>query len=247
MSRVQSIERAFLLLDAISESGLGITGLAERVGIPKSTVARIVNTLVEVGAVEKVMPEGALRIGPKVYGLSAGRSRVGYLLSRSRPHLKMLARDLGEDAGLSVQDGNKVHYIAQEDAGNNIVVRDWTGTLLPMYVVSSGLVMLAHWPPDQLDPYLAEALDPYTRRTITDPVLIRKRLVRIRDEGSVWVAEEFAEGINSVAAPVYDDRRRVLGAIHVHGPSYRFPGDSHPDSIAAMVTEAAARVSAGAD
>lgn len=243
MGRVQSIERAFVLLDAISASELGITELASRVGIPKSTVARIVNTLVDVGAVERATSDATYRIGPKVYGLAAGRTRVADLLSRSRPHLKMLARELREDAGLSVPDGNKVHYIAQEDAENNIQVRDWTGTLLPMHVVPSGLVMLAHWPSDQLDSYMEGALVPYTRHTATDPGLMRERLTRIRDEGSAWVIEEFAEGISSVASPVYDDHLRVMGAIHVHGPSYRFPGDSNPDVIASVVAEAAERVS----
>lgn len=246
MGRVQSIERAFILLDAILASELGVTELARRVGMPKSTVARIVNTLVELGAVERGSPQATYRIGPKVYGLTAGRSRVADLLFRARPHLKMLARELGEDAGLSVPDGNKVHYIAQEDAENNIQVRDWTGALLPMHVVPSGLVMLAHWPADQLDMYIEGGLVPYTRRTVTDPRLIRERLARIRDRGSAWVFEEFAEGISSIASPVYDDRLRVLGAIHVHGPSYRFPGDSAPDAIASVVAGAAERVSAGA-
>lgn len=245
MGRVQSIERAFALLDAISSSELGITELASRVGIPKSTVARIVSTLLDVGAVERVSPDATYRIGPTVYGLAAGRSRVADLLSRSRPHLKMLARELREDAGLSVPDGNQVHYIAQVDAENNIQVRDWTGTLLPMHVVSSGLVMLAHWSPDQLDRYIEGGLDPYTPHTVTDPGLVRERLTRIRDEGSVWVIEEFAEGISSVASPVYDDHRRVMGAIHVHGPSYRFPGDSDPQAIASVVADAADRVSVG--
>ena len=244
MSSVRSIERAFSLLEAVSVSELGITGLAERVGIPKSTAARILKTLEAVGAVEKGPDDGVYRIGPKVHGLTAEKGRSAELVHKARPHLEMLAGLLGEDAGLAVQDGNQVHYITQEDADNNVVVRDWTGTLLPMYVVPSGLVILAHWPQEQLDHYLAETLEPYTRRTVTDPALIRNRLNRIRDEGWVWVIEEFVEGINSVASPVYDDRGRVLAAVHVHGPSYRFPGRSSPESIAAAVAEAAARVSA---
>ena len=245
MGRVQSIERAFAILDAVAAAELGVTELAERVGMPKSTVARIVNTLVGVEAVERISSGATYRIGPKVHGLAAGRSRVARLLSTSLPHLKMLAHELGEDAGLSVPDGNTAHYIAQEDAENNIQVRDWTGTLLPMYVVPSGLVMMAHWPSDQLDNYLDGGLAPYTRHTVTDPVLIRERLALIRDSGSAWVFEEFAEGINSVASPVYDDHRRVLGAIHVHGPSYRFPRDSDRHAVAAVVAEAAERISAG--
>ena len=242
MSSVRSIERAFALLEAVAVSEQGVTGLAERAGIPKSTAARILKTLETMGAVERAQ-EGVYRIGPKVYGLSAARSRSAELLHKARPRLEMLARVLGEDAGLAVQDGNQVHFIAQEDADNNVVVRDWTGTLLPMYVVPSGLVILAHWPPDQLDRYLREKLKPYTRRTVTDPALIRKRLKRIREQGWAWVIEEFLEGINSVASPVYDDRGRVLAAVHVHGPSYRFPGRSSQGAIAAEVARAAAQVS----
>ena len=243
MARVQSIERAFLVLDAVSSTDLGITELASRVGMPKSTVARIVNTLVELKALERVPEEPTYQIGPKVYGLAAGQSRVADLIYRSFPHLRMLARELGEDAGLSVPDGNRVHYVAQEDAENNIAVRDWTGTLIPLHVVSSGLVILSHWPAEQVQSYIDSGLTAYTPKTMTDPQLMLRRLKRIRDQGHAWGIEEFAEGISSVAAPIYDRHSRVLGVIHVHGPSYRFPGDADPDGIAAAVIEAAVRVS----
>lgn len=243
MGRVQSIERAFAILDVVAASRLGITDLAERVGMPKSTVARIVHTLVELGAVERTATGSTYRIGPRMAGLSAGRSRVGELVARARPHLKRLADGLGEDAGLAVPDGNRVHYVAQEDALNNIVVRDWTGTLLPMHVVPSGLVILAHWPTDQLDSYVSSDPQSYTRYTVTDPRMIRKRLKSIRAKRYAWVMDEFVEGISSVASPVYDSQMRVLGALHVHGPSYRFPGSSDREAIAARVSDAAERVS----
>ena len=244
MAVVQSIERAFLLLDAISASESGITELAARCKMPKSTVARIVNTLRELDAIERVHPHATYRIGPRVFGLGAGPNRVADLVFRSRPHLEMLVRELGEDAGLSVPDGNKIRYVAQESAENNVQVRDWTGTLLPMHVVPSGLVILAEWPEDQLDSYVEGGLTRYTRYTLTDFHRLRKRLKRVRQDGSVWVVGEFAEGISSVASPVFDPQGRVEGAIHVHGPSYRFPGRSDPDAIAAAVADAARRLSA---
>jgi DNA-binding IclR family transcriptional regulator len=76
--------------------------------------------------------------------------------------------------------------------------------------------------------------------------MIKKRLEEIRDSGHIWIHEEFAEGISSVAAPVFDQARRALGAIHVHGPTYRFPGDIDPDATAGLVMDAAERVSARA-
>ncbi len=244
---VQSIERAFLLLDEISQAEVGVTELAELADLPKSTVSRILNTLLEVGAVERAESEASYRIGPKVFSLSAGRGMTVNLTARARPHLRMLSREIGEDAGLAVPDGHRVHYIAQEDAQNDVAVRDWTGTLLPMHVVPSGLVVLSQWPPAQLDLYLERGLEGYTPFTVTDPVRLRARLEGIRDAGYAWVREEFAEGISSVAAPVHDGRKRVLGALHVHGPSYRFPGEEDDEDIARMVAEAAGRVSAAMD
>ena len=243
MARVQSIDRAFLVLEAICSTDMGITDLASRVRMPKSTVARIVNTLLEIGAVERVADTSTFRIGPKVYSLAAERSYVAGLVYRSLPHLRMLATELGEDAGLSVPDGNRIHYVAQEDAENNITVRDWTGTLLPLHVVPSGQVILAHWPSKHLTSYLEGGLARYTPRTITDPDMMRSRLKRVREERHAWGIEEFAEGISSVASPIYDRNSRVMGVIHVHGPSYRFPGDADPGRIAAKVVEAALRIS----
>ena len=242
MARVQSIERAFLVLDAIATADLGITELSARLGMPKSTVARIVNTLVELEALERAPEAHTYRIGPKVSGLAAGQSGVADLIYRSLPHLRMLAWELREDAGLSVPDGNRVHYVAQEDAENNIAVRDWTGTLLPLHVGPSGLVILAHWPPEQVHSYIDGGLTPYTSRTVTDADVLLGRLKVIRNQGHVWGIEEFAEGISSVASPIYDHQSRVMGALHVHGPSYRFPGDSNSDAIAAVVVDAAGRV-----
>jgi DNA-binding IclR family transcriptional regulator len=78
---------------------------------------------------------------------------------------------------------------------------------------------------------------------VVDPSRIRERLEEVLRAGHSWIYEEFAEGINSVAAPVLTESNRALGAIHVHGPAYRFPAKGRADSIAALVMDAAARFS----
>lgn len=75
------------------------------------------------------------------------------------------------------------------------------------------------------------------------PAKLRRRLAGIGRRGSEWVYGEFADDINSVAAPVFDGDRSVA-ALHVHGPSYRFPGESDPARIAEAVADAAKRLSA---
>jgi DNA-binding IclR family transcriptional regulator len=168
--------------------------------------------------------------------------RATDLVARVRPHLAVLARETGEDAGLSVPDGYQVHYIDQVGSDHPVQVRDWTGELVPMHTVPSGLVILAYWPDEALDRYLRRPLQRFTATTMTDPDELRKRLGQIRTDRFAWVFEEFAEGINSVAAPVLDPRGRPMAALHVHGPAYRFPPEDRMLDIAALVAQKAALV-----
>jgi IclR family transcriptional regulator, KDG regulon repressor len=239
---VQSLERAFAILDEVSRRPAGVTDIAERVRLPKSTVARLLATLEDVDAVERF--EGVRwRIGPGVTALTATVSRERTLVSVARPVLSDLVVELGEDAGLGLPDGNEVLYVAQAESDNPVQVRDWTGTRAPMHTVPSGLVLLAEWPDDARDAYLAGELVALTRRTVTDPARLRKRLLEVRRAGFAWGLEEFAEGIDSVAAPVHDVHGHAIAAVHVHGPSYRFPRAGTEAGIASVVVEAASRVS----
>ena len=136
--------------------------------LPKSTVARLLATLEDVDAVERF--DGSLwRIGPGVAALTAAASPERSLVSAARPFLVDLVAELGEDAGLGLPDGNEIHYVDQVESDNPVQVRDWTGTRAPMHAVPSGLVLLAEWPEDALDAYLAGELVALTRRTVTDP------------------------------------------------------------------------------
>ena len=239
---VQSLERAFAILGEVSRRPAGVTDIADRVRLPKSTVARLLATLEEVEAVERF--DGARwRIGPGVTALTAAVSPERTLISVAQPVLVDLVGELGEDAGLGLPDGNEVLYVAQAESDNPVQVRDWTGTRAPMHAVPSGLVLLAEWPDDALEAYLGGELVPLTRRTITDPTRLRKRLLEVREVGFAWGLEEFAEGIDSVAAPVRDARGNAIAAIHVHGPAYRFPRAGTEAGVASAVVEAAARVS----
>ncbi|HWL50512.1 MAG TPA: IclR family transcriptional regulator C-terminal domain-containing protein, partial [Acidimicrobiia bacterium] len=109
------------------------------------------------------------------------------------------------------------------------------------------LSVMAQWPAEEVDRYLSRPLEAYTPHTVVDTDEIRERLEAIRSSGHCWIHEEFAEGINSVAAPVLADGKRALGAIHVHGPAYRFPADGNANSIASLVMDAAARFSSRSD
>lgn len=245
MSRVQSIERAFAVLSALADGPVGVTEVADRVALPKSTVARLLGSLQREGVVEQVPGGTRYRLGARIASLAAGVASTSSLVAVARPHLVELSSSVGETAGLSVPDAFEVHYVDQVDTAHQVQIRDWTGTRVPMHAVSSGLVMLAAMPDAELDRFLAQPLERFTPRTMTDPVALRRRLAQIRGDGYAWVHEEYAAGLNSVAARV-DVGGDVVAAVHVHGPSYRFPSQGSEVETGREVIATAARIAARA-
>ncbi len=243
MSSVQSIRRAFDVLGALAGGPLGVTDVADRAGLPKSTAARLLTTLVREGAVEQIPGDTQYRLGPRLATLAAGLTPVRSLAALAHPALTELAEAAGEAAGLSVPDGDLVHYIDQVDTPNPVSVRDWTGSRVPLHAVSSGQVLLAFRPPTAIDRYLERPLERFTARTLVEGDALRERLRRVRHDGYAWVCEEFDEGINSVAAPIADVSGEVIAAVHLHGPSYRFPAAGTDGALADQVVATAARIS----
>ncbi|HSO29411.1 MAG TPA: IclR family transcriptional regulator [Candidatus Sulfomarinibacteraceae bacterium] len=242
MSRVQSIERAFAVLGALADGPAGVSEVAARVGLPKSTAARMLGALEREGAVEQVPGQTRYRLGERIAALASGLRDATGLVAIARPSLEALAAETGEAAGLSVPDANTVHYVDQVDSPNPVSVRDWTGSRIPMHAVSSGQVFLAAMSGPAMARALAAPLERFTDRTLVDAAALLERLRDVRRDGYAWVRGEFAEGISSVAAPIADASGRVVAAVHVHGPSYRFPTPGSEAAIAAAVAAAAARI-----
>jgi DNA-binding IclR family transcriptional regulator len=242
MSRVQSVERAFSVMATLADGPLGVTDVASRARLPKSTAARLLASLAREGAVEQLAGGTRYRLGPRLLTLtSAVRSSRG-VVPTAHPFLVDLAERTGEASGLSVPDGWTMHYVDQVDSPNPVQVRDWTGTRIAMHAVSSGQVVLANLPTPAVEGLLASPLERFTPRTLIDAEALRTRLHDIRRDGVAWAREEYAEGIASVAAPIADEDGEVIAAVHVHGPSYRFPAPGSEAAIERLVVEVASGI-----
>jgi DNA-binding IclR family transcriptional regulator len=244
MSRVQSIERAFSVLATLADGPLGVTEVAERARLPKSTAARLLASLTREDVVEQQPGSTRYRLGPRLLSLAAGLRPTRGLIATAHPFLVELALRTGEAAGLSVPDGSTIHYIDQVESPNPVQVRDWTGTRIQLHAVSSGQVVLANLSPAELERHLSERLERFTAGTLVDAEALRDRLHEVRRDGYAWAREEYAEGIVSIAAPIADADGEVVAAVHVHGPSYRFPAAGQESAVAEAVLEAAARIAA---
>lgn len=241
MSTVQSIDRAFAVLRSLAAGPAGVTDIAERVSLPKSTVSRLLSTLEELGAVEQVAAGGEYRIGVGMLEFAAAVQPGRSLVSAARPHLAELNRRTGEAAGISIPDGTDMLYLDQLTPDRELQVRDWTGHRIPMHAVPSGHVVLAE-EPALLERLLQRPLHRFTSKTITRGATLRERLSVVREQGYSWAFEEFADGMNSVAAAVHGNDGRVIAALHVYGPASRFPGTLDPAEVGRFVVAAAGKI-----
>jgi DNA-binding IclR family transcriptional regulator len=242
MSGVQSIERAFALLRVLAVGPAGVTELAERADLPKSTVARLLAALETEGAVQQLHTGGEYHLGDALADL-AGAAAPGYnLVTAARPHLLELTNVTGETSGLAIIDDACVYYLDHVEAEEEVMVRSWTGERIPLHLVPSGLALLSGAGVSALDQYLERDLERATDKSVVSASTIRQRIEDVRRQGYLWFHQEFDDSICSVAAPVTGPDDSVVAAIHVHGPSFRFPGERDEAEIGELVHETAKRL-----
>ncbi len=243
MSGVQSIQRAFAILRVLAVQPAGITDLARRVDLPKSTVARLLKALETEGAVEQLESGGEYQLGSAMEDIAGGAQPGRNLVATARPFLIDLTEQTGEASGLDTIDDGWVYFLDQVAGLADVQVRDWTGEYALAHTVPSGIVMLAHLTDTEVEAYAARGLERQTPNTLTSLGDLWERIHQVRSAGYVWGFEEFADGINSVAAPVFG-ATGVEAALHVHGPAYRFPDPDHTHDLGLLVVEAAALLTA---
>ena len=220
---MQSVDRAFAVLRQVASAPAGISEVARAVDLPVSTVARLLGTLESLGAVVRIGDSGTYGIGAGIRALAGAIDASETLVTRARPVLAELVARTGETSGLSVLQGDEVVYLDHVENRHEVTLRDWTGTRVPPHVVSSGLVLLAGQPAAAVAAYLARPLARPTRRTMTQPARVTRRLASIRRAGHVWTIGEFDDGITSVAAPIVDPRASTTGAATEVMPSSNSP------------------------
>ncbi len=243
VSGVQSVERAFAVLACLRQGIGSVSDIAVSTDLPKSTVSRLLLTLADLGVVE-ANGTGGYRIGPVLHELGNPGGARRSISEIARPYLVELTRLTGEAAGLSVLAGNKVLYLDNVESDTDIQVRDWTGERVDPHVVSSGLVLLSGLTNEAIDAVCPEPLWTPTPQSMSTLDELHQRLNDVKRVGYAWVHDEFVEGLSSVAAPIRDRRTNLVSAaVHVHGPSFRFPGDQ-AELRAEQVVTTAGRIAA---
>ena len=230
---VQSVDRALTVLEILARDGdAGVSGIAEEMGIHKSTASRLLGSLVNRELVHQDNERGKYRLGFGILRLASSiPGRLG-LVREARPVAERLAEQFKETVNLAVLRSNYAVNLDQAMGPSTLATFDWVGSLTPLHATSSGKVLLAALAPEDRDPILKEAgLPARTPHTITDRRALENELAEVARNGYAVVREEFEIGLNAAAVPIFNHLDTVIGAISISGPAFRFDPQGTPDVI----------------
>ena len=237
-SNVQSVERAIAVLKSFSleRPERGVSELGRELGLHKSTVSRLMGTLKHGGLLSQDPETERYRLGIGLIGLAAQVVIFMDVRQVARPHLRTLADDCQETVNLSVWDAGQVvnleQFVTHTRRVKNI---GRVGRRMCPHCTASGKVLLAHLDSHELDRILELSLKKFTQHTITDPDELQHELGLVRAQGYATAREELEEGLNVIAAPIYDHTGEVVASISVAGPAYRITPELFPELAARLM------------
>jgi len=215
---IQSLARGLKILDMLAnaQDSISITAVATHLQIDKGSASLLLQTLSNYGFAEKDLATRQYRLGPAVVRLSRSLLTKMPLRETAKPFLHQLVRETSECAHLGVLAQGKVLYIDQVESPETLRVNAEVGFVAPLHCTALGKVLLA-WGAASIP----EELSGYTARTIFDPEVLQMDLEKTRRRGYALDDEEFDYGVRCIAAPVFDYRGKVVGALGISGPAAR--------------------------
>jgi len=204
------------------EADLGVSELARRLGLGKSTVHRMLTTLVAEGLIEQNPRTGGYRLGIVMFELGEAVRVHMDLHAAVGPVLGELRAQTGESSQVGVLDGHEVVYVDRMESAHSLRLFNETGRRVPVHCTSSGKVLLAHLPEARRQAVLRAApFTALTPHTITDRSQFAAELDRVRRRGWAEAINEREIGVASIAAPVRDISGEVVAAISIGVPLAR--------------------------
>ncbi|WP_232827259.1 IclR family transcriptional regulator [Jiangella endophytica] len=220
---VQSVERAFGLLETMADHGgsMGLSQLATASHLPLPTIHRIVRTLVDLGYLRQE-PSRRYALGPRLIRL--GESSSTMLSTWARPQLTHLVDELGESANLAMLDGDQIVYVAQVPSRHSMRMFTEVGRRVWAHCTAVGKAVLATLPETTVRDMLQRTGMPMqTEHTITDPAEFGRELTLTADRGYAIDEGEQEIGVRCVAVAVPDAPSRL--GLSISGPSSRVTDD----------------------
>lgn len=237
-----AVDKAFSLIRCFNPedtAGVGVSELARRAHLSKSTAHRLLATLVSNGAVQR--GGDVYRLGPLFFELTseAASKRGEHVAEVLTPFLAALFERTRATVHLAYMEGTDVLYANKLFSVRGVNAPSRIGGRVPGFCTGVGKAMMA-WDSFLVDQAIERGLPRWTPGTITDPTELRRTLACVGDEGVAYDREEITQGLHCVAAPVFGLGNEAVAAMSVSGPVGSFTPEDHV-AILKKITQAATK------
>jgi DNA-binding IclR family transcriptional regulator len=242
---IQSVSHSLDVLEQFAGEAeeLGVTELSKRLKLHKNNVFRLLATLESRGYIEQNRATENYRLGIRCLQLGQAYVQHMGLLRQARPIMVELVRQVRETTYLAVLRRAAVVPVETVEADRPVRIVSQLGEALPLHCTAAGKVYLAFEPEDDLRALLPDGLTRFTDKTIVDRQALVQQLRTVAQNGYAVDLGEHLEDIRSVAAPVRDYARNVVGALTVVAPAFRLTPERVEKEVAPLVQKAGRELS----
>lgn len=242
---VKSVDRALTIIKLVStkKDGYGVTELASQLELNKSSIFRLLSTLMEHGFIEQDAETKKYRLGYQYLELSSKLLDSIDIRKEAAPYLKELEELTNEVIHLVIYSQKEAVYIEKLEGNETLRMHSQVGKRAPMHCTSAGKTILAYLPEGEVREIINQkGLPPHTDKTITKPDKLMENIKEIRYRGYGIEREENEVGITCIAVPIFNFRGEIAGAISISGPSIRM-GEERMNDLKNKFLEIGSRVS----
>ncbi|MGI9401922.1 MAG: IclR family transcriptional regulator [Rhizobiaceae bacterium] len=221
--------RTLLIMEviALAEEPLSPTQIGERLSLPKQSLHRLCNGLVEDGFLVRAQDGKGLMPAKRTRAIASGILQASHYHIARRQILIDVARQVGETVNFVMPEAEGMSYVDRVDTDWPFQVQLPIGTHVPFHCTASGKTFLACQSKRMRERLVASlALEKITPNTISDPKELLAELGKIAKQGHAIDNEEFMTGMVAIAVPVRDAKGRFSAALAFHGPTPRLTIES---------------------
>ncbi len=244
---VQSAGKIFQIMEMLAEEGpCGLLEISHQLNLNKSTVHRLLNSLIYMGYVRQDEVSLKYHMTLKIVNVSGKVLKQIDILSLSQPYLKYLMEQTYETVHLVKRVDNNICYIQKlepANTGRSIQMASFVGMISPLYCTGVGKAIMSRLPESEIRDILAKCqVSPKTEHTILDAEQLIRELTQVRICGYSLDNEENELGVRCIATAINDYTGSAEYAISISAPIFRMPDERIPE-LSSLLLEVAGKLS----
>ncbi len=225
-ARIPTSLRNLLIIETIARKGQPMTPteIGHEIGLPKQTVHRLCNDLIDQGFLTREPNGRSLLPGSRLRGIGSGVLHTSWSHIARRQILVRVAAEVEETVNFVVPGNGGMRYVDRVETNWPIRVQMPVGTEVPFHCTASGKSFLATLPLSKRRTFIgALNLQTFTPNTLDDPGRLLEDTIRTAERGYALDEGEFIEEMNAICVPVTDSHHRYIASLAFHGPKQRLP------------------------